>query len=198
MTSDHEMSSQESEQTESKHPISANQMRVDPSLRFSCLLTVDAISKSFGPTQALNSVSLSVQSGEVLALIGENGAGKSTLLKVLSGAHRADSGKMSIENRSYRPRGPKDARAAGVAMIYQELNLAPDLSVEDNLLLGHSNIGAGFLFRSKQRQRVQDALNLVGLNSLSPTAIVGEQSVATQAVTRDFSGFGQQRQYYSV
>jgi ribose transport system ATP-binding protein len=180
MTSDHEMSSQESEQTESKHPISANQMRVDPSLRFSCLLTVDAISKSFGPTQALNSVSLSVQSGEVLALIGENGAGKSTLLKVLSGAHRADSGKMSIENRSYRPRGPKDARAAGVAMIYQELNLAPDLSVEDNLLLGHSNIGAGFLFRSKQRQRVQDALNLVGLNSLSPTAIVGEQSVATQ------------------
>ena len=65
-------------------------------------------------------------------------------------------------------------------MIYQELNLAPDLSVEDNLLLGHSNVGAGFLFRSKQRERVQEALNMVGLNSLSPTAIVGEQSVATQ------------------
>ncbi|MGB1817922.1 MAG: ATP-binding cassette domain-containing protein, partial [Rubripirellula sp.] len=114
------------------------------------------------------------------ALIGENGAGKSTLLKVLSGAHRADAGTMSINNKPYRPRGPQDARAAGVAMIYQELNLAPDLSVEDNLLLGHSNVGAGFLFRSRQRERVQEALNMVGLNLLSPTAIVGEQSVATQ------------------
>ena len=84
---------------------------------------MSSISKSFGPTQALSSVSLAVQSGEVLALIGENGAGKSTLLKVLSGAHRPDSGTMSIENQPYRPRGPQDARAAGVAMIYQELNL---------------------------------------------------------------------------
>ncbi|MAI69729.1 MAG: sugar ABC transporter [Rhodopirellula sp.] len=141
---------------------------------------MNSICKSFGPTRALNSVSLSVQSGEVLALIGENGAGKSTLLKILSGAHRADAGTMSIDKKPYRPRGPQDARAAGVAMIYQELNLAPDLSVEDNLLLGHSNVGAGFLFRSKQRDRVQEALNMVGLNSLSPSAIVGEQSVATQ------------------
>lgn len=153
---------------------------VDASFRSNCLLTMTSISKSFGPTRALKSVSLSIQSGEVLALIGENGAGKSTLLKVLSGAHRADAGTMSIDNRPYRPRGPQDARAAGVAMIYQELNLAPDLSVEDNLLLGHSSVGGGFLFRSKQRERVHEALNMVGLNSLSPTAIVGEQSVATQ------------------
>lgn len=153
---------------------------VDAALLSGCLLTMNSICKSFGPTRALNSVSLSVQSGEVLALIGENGAGKSTLLKVLSGAHRADAGTMSIDNKPYRPRGPQDARAAGVAMIYQELNLAPDLSVEDNLLLGHSNVGAGFLFRSRQREQVQEALNMVGLNSLSPTASVGEQSVATQ------------------
>ena len=150
------------------------------SSRSSCLLTMSSISKSFGPTQALSSVSLAVQSGEVLALIGENGAGKSTLLKVLSGAHRPDSGTMSIENQPYRPRGPQDARAAGVAMIYQELNLAPDLSVEDNLLLGHRNIGAGFLVRSRQREQVQEALNMVGLSTLSPTANVGQQSVATQ------------------
>jgi ribose transport system ATP-binding protein len=168
------------ERGEHKSHWTANQRPTDVSLASKCLLTMNSISKSFGPTRALKSVSLSIQSGEVLALIGENGAGKSTLLKVLSGAHRADAGTMSINNKPYRPRGPQDARAAGVAMIYQELNLAPDLSVEDNLLLGHSNVGAGFLFRSRQRERVQEALNMVGLNLLSPTAIVGEQSVATQ------------------
>lgn len=168
------------EQGEHKSHWTAYQPPTDVSLASKCLLTMNSISKSFGPTRALKSVSLSIQSGEVLALIGENGAGKSTLLKVLSGAHRADAGTMSINNKPYRPRGPQDARAAGVAMIYQELNLAPDLSVEDNLLLGHSNVGAGFLFRSRQRERVQEALNMVGLNLLSPTAIVGEQSVATQ------------------
>ncbi|MFK8113918.1 MAG: sugar ABC transporter ATP-binding protein [Rubripirellula sp.] len=144
------------------------------------LLEVSGISKRFGPTQALRDVSLSVQAGEVLALIGENGAGKSTLLKVLSGAHRSDSGSMSIDGSSFCPKGPSDARRSGVAMIYQELNLAPDLSVEDNILLGHPGVGAGLLFRSVQRTIVRQALESVGLHDLLPSAIVGEQSVATQ------------------
>ena len=143
------------------------------------LLEMQRISKSFGPTRALEHVSLNVRAGEVLALIGENGAGKSTLLKVLSGAHRADDGEMLLDGCSYHPKGPNDARNAGVAMIYQELNLAPDLSVEDNILLGHRG-SFGLLVRSSQRDRVRNALDLVGLSGLSPTAIVGEQSVATQ------------------
>lgn len=144
------------------------------------LLQMKDICKRFGPTVALDRVSLDVTAGEVLALIGENGAGKSTLLKVLSGAHRADSGHIAIEGATYRPRGPLDARKAGIAMIYQELNLAPDLSVEDNLLLGQKGTGIGSLFRQQQRQRVVETLQTVGLGSLDPTAIVGEQSVATQ------------------
>ncbi len=144
------------------------------------LLEVSGISKRFGPTRALQNVSIAVGAGEVLALIGENGAGKSTLLKVLSGAHPADSGSMKIDGRQYAPSGPHDARACGVAMIYQELNLAPDLSVEDNILLGQSGTGGGFLFRGAQRHRVREALDAVGLTNLSPKAIVGEQSVATQ------------------
>ena len=92
------------------------------------LLEMRGISKRFGPTQALHDVSLSVAGGEVLALIGENGAGKSTLLKVLSGAHLADEGEMTIAGQPYRPRGPHDARESGIAMIYQELNLAPILT----------------------------------------------------------------------
>jgi ribose transport system ATP-binding protein len=144
------------------------------------LLEMQGISKRFGPTQALQDVSLSVSGGEVLALIGENGAGKSTLLKVLSGAHRADSGVITIAGNPFRPKGPHDARDSGVAMIYQELNLAPELSVEDNVLLGQRGTGGGLLFRGSQRGKVRRALDSVGLTELSPKAMVGEQSVATQ------------------
>ncbi|GAA4443671.1 sugar ABC transporter ATP-binding protein [Novipirellula rosea] len=144
------------------------------------LLEIQGISKRFGPTIALNDVSLSVYGGEVLALIGENGAGKSTLLKTLSGAHRADAGSMSIDGKAYCPSGPHDARTRGVAMIYQELNLAPDLSVEDNILLGHRGTGGGLLLRSSQREKVAKILETVGLAGLDPKAIVGDQSVATQ------------------
>ncbi len=81
--------------------------------------------KSFGATRALDGVSLEVDAGEVRALIGENGAGKSTLMKILSGAYRPDSGSMTLAGEPYAPRGPRDALARGVAMIYQELALAP-------------------------------------------------------------------------
>lgn len=144
------------------------------------LLEMSGISKRFGPTQALLDVSLTVACGQVLALIGENGAGKSTLLKVLSGAHLADEGEMRISGQAYHPKGPHDARVSGIAMIYQELNLAPDVSVEDNILLGQSGTGFGLLFRGQQRHRVRQVLDAVGLDQLDPTALVGNQSVATQ------------------
>ncbi|MEM7478154.1 MAG: sugar ABC transporter ATP-binding protein [Planctomycetota bacterium] len=144
------------------------------------LLEMQGICKRFGPTIALENVELEIQAGEVLALIGENGAGKSTLLKTLSGAHRADSGRMTLAGEDFSPSGPADSRKRGIAMIYQELNLAPDLSVEDNVLLGQPGTGGGLLLRSTQRSRVQEALATVGLEGLSPTAIVGKQSVATQ------------------
>jgi|688.fasta_scaffold00010_152 ribose transport system ATP-binding protein len=147
----------------------------------SILLEILNVSKRFGPTQALSSVSLDVRSGEVLALIGENGAGKSTLLKVLSGAHRADQGELRLQGQPYCPSGnPHQARKAGVAMIYQELSLAPDLSVEDNILLGQPCLPGGILWRSGQRAQVREVLAAVGLSELSPQAMVGGQSVATQ------------------
>src|SRR5258708_23316027 len=100
------------------------------------LLRMTGISKRFGATQALVDVSLEVRAGEALALIGENGAGKSTLMKVLSGAHPPDAGAMELDGRTYEPGNPQEARRSGVAMIYQELNLAPHLAVEDNIMLG--------------------------------------------------------------
>ncbi len=146
------------------------------------LLTMSGISKRFGATQALKSVSLSVSAGRVLALIGENGAGKSTLMKVLSGAHAPDHGEMTLAGQSYRPTGPHAARMAGVSMIYQELNLAPHLSIEDNIMLGQERFRWGVLDRAAQRRIVCEALAKLGHGDLRPETPVQELSVGLQQV----------------
>ena len=144
------------------------------------LLRMHNIGKRFGPTVALDGVSFEVGAGEVMALIGENGAGKSTLMKVLSGAHRPDSGRMQLEGADYLPPSPHAARDAGVAMIYQELNLAPDLSVEDNVMLGQEARHMGLLHRSAQRPRVRDALARLGHADLPLSVPVGTLSIGAQ------------------
>src|SRR5437764_12932041 len=101
------------------------------------LLHMRGISKRFGATEALKDVSLEVHAGQVLALIGENGAGKSTLMKILSGAHSPDSGTMELAGSPFAPGNPHQGRVAGVAMIYQEMSLTRDLSVEHYIRLGH-------------------------------------------------------------
>ncbi|HZZ28327.1 MAG TPA: sugar ABC transporter ATP-binding protein [Pirellulales bacterium] len=140
------------------------------------------VSKRFGATQALRSVNLEARSGEVLALIGENGAGKSTLMKVLSGAHLPDEGSMTLLDRPYAPRGPHQARLTGVAMIYQELNLAPQLSVEDNILLGQERRRLGLLDRRLGRKIAREALARLGHAQLDPQTPVDRLSVGMQQV----------------
>src|SRR5438094_80850 len=110
-------------------------------------LTMSGIHKRFGPTPALRAVDLKLAPGEVHALVGENGAGKSTLTKILSGAERPDAGDMRLDGRPYAPAAPREARRRGVAMIYQELTLAPHLSVEANMMLGLEPTCFGFLRR---------------------------------------------------
>ena len=144
------------------------------------LLEMRDVTKSFGATRALEGVSLGVDSGEVRALIGENGAGKSTLMKVLSGAHRPDSGTMTLAGEPYAPRGPRDARASGVAMIYQELALAPDLTVEANVMLGQERVQAGLILRREHRTLVADALALLEHPDIRPEARVGDLGVGAQ------------------
>ena len=143
---------------------------------------MDKIAKRFGATQALRGVSLEAFGGETLALIGENGAGKSTLMKVLSGAHSTDSGSLQLNGRPYQPLRPMDARRAGVAMIYQELNLARDLSVEDNIMLGCERSRFGFVQAGQQREKVREALALLGHADLSPQRRVGTLSIGAQQV----------------
>jgi ribose transport system ATP-binding protein len=143
-------------------------------------LRMTGIRKAFGSTHALRGVDLDVRPGEVHALVGENGAGKSTLMKVLSGAIDADAGAMVLDGRPYAPRGPLQARAAGVAMIYQELSLAPDMTVEDNVLLGVEPTRMGFVRRGEMRRRVTDALALLHHPDIRPEARAGDLSIGAQ------------------
>ncbi len=140
------------------------------------------ISKRFGATHALRHVDLQVDRGQVLALVGENGAGKSTLMKVLSGAMAPDSGIMELDGRPFHPSGPHDARQAGVAMIYQELNLVHDLTVEDNVMLGQECHLAGVLRHGEQRRRVLRALESLNHSDLDPRTPLRELSVAQRQV----------------
>lgn len=117
-------------------------------------LSMRGVEKRFGATLALADVELAVQAGEVHALVGENGAGKSTLMKVLSGAVRPDRGQMWLDGQPYTPADPQAARALGVAMIYQELHLAPHLTVEENITLGAERHTAGFIHPAAHRRRV--------------------------------------------
>lgn len=146
------------------------------------LLVMEHIAKRFGGTPALRDVSLEVDSGETLALIGENGAGKSTLMKVLSGAHAPDSGSMRLDEQPFEPARPLDARRAGIAMIYQELNLARDLSVEDNVMLGSEQRRLGLVRTAAQREKVRRALALLGHAELDPQRRVGTLTIGTQQV----------------
>jgi ribose transport system ATP-binding protein len=122
------------------------------------LLAMRDVAKRFGASKALDGVSLDLEAGEVLALLGENGAGKSTLMKVLSGAYQPDSGSMTLEGEPYSPSGPRDALARGVAMIYQELTIAPHLTVEANIMLGQERTRGGMVRRSDHRRIVLEAL----------------------------------------
>jgi rhamnose transport system ATP-binding protein len=100
------------------------------------MLSVRGLSKSFGGVRALADVSLDVERGEVLALVGENGAGKSTLIRVLSGAHAPDAGSLALDGEPLTALSPQRARALGIAVIYQQPALLPDLSVAENVAMG--------------------------------------------------------------
>ena len=145
-------------------------------------LRLVAIAKCFGATRALKRVSLDVAPGEVHALIGENGAGKSTLMKILSGAHEADSGSMTLGGAEYSPVDPQDARDKGVAMIYQELNLALHLSARENIVLGTETTRLGWIDWATDAARARAALAQLGHASLDIERPAGSFTIAEQQI----------------
>ena len=143
-------------------------------------LEMSGVCKAFGATHALRGVTLSVAPGEAHALIGENGAGKSTLMKILSGAYQPDAGSLTLDGQAFRPTDPLHARECGIAMIYQELNLAPHLSVEENILLGEEPARFGWLDRAKRRDLARHALEQLHHADLPLAAPVHTLPIAQQ------------------
>jgi ribose transport system ATP-binding protein len=143
-------------------------------------LEMRGVRRNFGATKALRGVELSVLPGEVMALVGENGAGKSTLMKILSGAIPPDEGKMFLDGAEYVPGNPLHARRSGVAMIYQELALAPHLSVMENILLGIEPTRGPLMNWGEMRKRATAALHEVGLETVLPHEIVRQLPIAQQ------------------
>jgi ribose transport system ATP-binding protein len=143
---------------------------------------MSGVRKSFGATRALRGVSFAIGAGEVHALIGENGAGKSTLMKVLSGAYRPDAGSLELDGAPFSPRNPLHARRCGIAMIYQELMLAPDLNVEENILLGSEPAKFGWINRSQRRALAGRALAELHHDNIPLDTPVGRLTIAEQQV----------------
>ena len=138
------------------------------------------IHKSFGATIALAGVNFSVAAGEIHALVGENGAGKSTLMKILSGALSPDAGVILLAGEPFNPENPLQARQAGVVMIYQELSLAPHLTVEENINLGVEPRYWGILDRKRIRASAVKALETLGHPEIKPEQTVKNLTLAEQ------------------
>jgi ribose transport system ATP-binding protein len=127
------------------------------------ILQMSGISKSFGATRALSDMRLNIHRGEIHALMGENGAGKSTLMKILSGVYTPDSGEIRIDGQPVRLRGPASSRAVGINLIYQELSVAANLLVSENVFMGSEpRTRFGFVDRAQMTRRTDEVLRLLG------------------------------------
>ena len=127
------------------------------------MLEVEHLAKSFGPIKALRDVSLSLAGGEVRAVCGENGAGKSTLMRLLMGVSRPDAGSIKLDGKSVSIDSPQEAQRLGIALVAQELSLAPDLSILDNIWLGNRTVPL-FHRRTEFRRRAAAALAVLGVD----------------------------------
>jgi len=146
------------------------------------VLSLKNISKRFGPTVALEGVNLTLQPGEVHALIGENGAGKSTLMNVLAGLLSPDTGTMEVEGAAYSPARPVEARARGIALIHQELSLFPQMSVAENVLMGMEPSRWGVLNRQTLRERTAEVLSTFHHPEITAETKVGNLSIAARQI----------------
>ncbi|NRR30674.1 sugar ABC transporter ATP-binding protein [Oxalobacteraceae bacterium] len=144
------------------------------------LLQAQDICKRFPGVVALNKVSLFVRAGEVHALMGENGAGKSTMMKILAGSYIPDEGSLSFKGKALKLRTPREALDHGIAMIHQELNLLPDMTVAENIWIGREPVnGFGFVNHAKLNQNTRELLDRLKIG-VDPECLLGELSIANR------------------
>jgi rhamnose transport system ATP-binding protein len=146
------------------------------------LLEVRGVTKSFGAVAAVAGVSFPLHAGEAHALVGENGAGKSTIVKMLAGVHRPDSGTLLLDGREVDFSSPADAKAAGIAVIYQEPTLFPDLTVAENIVMGrHPRRGSGMIDRAAIRGEAERLFARLGVR-IDPNRPARGLSIADQQI----------------
>lgn len=145
-------------------------------------LEMQNISKQFGGIRALNDVTVRVKPGEIHSLIGENGAGKSTLIKILSGAYSKDAGTVCIDGKQVNITSPLDAKQLGIAVIYQEFMLAPDLTVAENIFIDSLTQNGKFINWKKLKSDAKERLEELGFGNIRPDEKVRNLSVAHQQI----------------
>ena len=143
------------------------------------ILEFKGIGKYFPGVQALKDVSFTVRKGEILALLGENGAGKSTLMKILAGAYIKDEGEIYIDGKPADITCPEDSERLGVAIIYQEFNLVPGLTVAENIFMRRQPKKNGMIDWKRMNQMAQAIIDEIDIN-IRPTDIVNTLTVAEQ------------------
>ncbi|MHB0998645.1 MAG: sugar ABC transporter ATP-binding protein [Armatimonadota bacterium] len=145
------------------------------------VLKLTGITKRFGEASVLNNVDFDLLAGEVHALVGENGAGKSTLMKIASGIHMPDTGRISVNGQEMAFKNPHDAGRAGIAMVHQELSLAPDLSVAENIFVGRSPVNGKFMGWQELNNRASGMLSDFCL-AIDPTETVSSLGIGSRQV----------------
>src|SRR5579863_4964698 len=146
----------------------------------SALLELSSISKSFGGVQALRAVDFALKPGEIHGLVGENGAGKSTLMKIIAGVHAGYEGQMRVDGKEVHFRSSRDALAAGIGMVHQELSVAPELTVAENVFLGMQPINRlGIVAWRKMARQATEQLKNLGLD-IDPRARLGDFPIGVQ------------------
>lgn len=143
-------------------------------------LRLDGVRKAFGETVALDDVDLTCRAGAVHTILGENGSGKSTLVKLISGVLAPDAGSVSVQGRPLRPCSPRAARELGVATVFQEVLVAPNRSVAENVLLGQDGWWRWRVPRGERRRRAIETLGQVSTATFDPDAAVGDLGLLQQ------------------
>ncbi|MBG6191806.1 ribose transport system ATP-binding protein [Arthrobacter sp. CAN_A212] len=143
------------------------------------ILTLDSVTKSFGPVTVIKGVTVNVYPGKVQVLLGENGAGKSTLIKMMAGVHQPDGGRILVDGKEVKITDTKDSEALGIATIHQELNLVGSMTVAENISMGRFPRRFGLVDKRKMRETAREALAMIGLD-IDVDHKVGDLGIARQ------------------
>ncbi|BAS27957.1 sugar ABC transporter ATP-binding protein [Limnochorda pilosa] len=159
----------------------------------SAILELRKVSKRFGGVQALQDVSFTLEEGHIHGLVGENGAGKSTLIKILGGVYAKDAGEVLFQGATHQPATPAEAQRSGISVVHQEIPLCPNLTVAQNVFLGHPILKRGGRADwAEMERRTAELFSLIGQTSIDPRRVVGRLSVAEQQLTCIVQALSQQ------